>query len=206
MTDRVRLQALVTPWQLLVATGGATLVLLAVFGTSDVGAMTWRLRLAGVAVVGTAAFFFDDPAAATLAASPTPLRVRRMHRLVFLAASAGMWWAAATVLVRVRYAVEVPGTFAFELVASGVVAVAVSLAVGRWCANETPGALGAAVAPSWFALGYVPRPEWIAVPPQPGGSGTSVLLCVTLAALVLMMVASRDPCSRIVRSRANRPP
>ena len=195
MTGRIRLQMLVTPWQPLAATAGTTLVLLASFGSNDSGVMTSRLRLAVVAVAATTAFLFDDPAAATVAPSPTPLLVRRGHRFVCLTTVVVAWWAAATVLLGARFDVNVSGKLTLELAATAAVAVGVALTIARLSGSDSPGMVGAIVAPTWFVLGYLPRPEWLAVPPAPG-AGLSLLFGLTLAAVSVAIVASRDPCTR----------
>jgi hypothetical protein len=200
LTDRLRLQALVTPWYVLALIGGTTLLVLALFGKDDPGVMTSRLRLAGIAVAASAAFFFDDPAAPTVASSPASLLVRRWHRFVYLAAGATTWWIAATLLVRFRNDVTVPGRLALELLATTAVAVGVSLTVSRWAHTDAPGAVGAVVAPAWVALGHVPRPEWLPLPPAPGADA-SLYIGVAVVAVAVALVASRDACSRIARAR-----
>lgn len=196
MRDRLRLQALVTPWQGLAVVGGTTLLMLALFGNDDPGVMTTRFHLAGIAVAASAAFFFDDPATPTVAASPASLLIRRWHRFAPLAAGVVAWWVAATVLLRVRFDVTIPGRLTLALLATVTVAVALALCVSRWTHTETPGVIGLAVAPAWFALGFIPRPEWLIVPPEPGAD-SSLYLAVTAAAFALSLFASRDACSRI---------
>lgn len=188
--DRARLQALVTPWQLLAATGATTLIVLVGFGNRESGPMTWRLRLAGIAVSASAAFFFDDPAATTVASSPTSLLTRRWHRAIGLIAALIVWWATATVLLRARFGVRVPGRLAMELAATVAVAVALALLLTR-SSNHPPGMVGAVVAPLWFALGYLPRPAWMVVPPAPDAA-LGLLLGVVLASLALITIASLD--------------
>lgn len=52
-----------------------------------------ELRLGAVALAATLAFALDDPAADTLAASPTPLRSRRLWSLVLAVGALGALWA-----------------------------------------------------------------------------------------------------------------
>lgn len=198
MNDRLRLQALVTPWQLLAATAMTTLVLLVGFGTREAAAMTWRLHLAGIAMSASAAFFFDDPAAATIAPTPTPLLRRRWHRAFGLLTALTIWWIAASTLLRAGFGVRVPERLAVEVGATAAVAVALALLLTR-SSNHAPGVVGAFVAPAWFALSYVPRPAWVALPPAPR-TDTAVLLCLVLVAIVITVVASLDPWIRISRT------
>ena len=186
-----RLQARVTPWSFLAVTAGTTILLLALFGNGDTGVMVWRLRLASVAVAATAAFFFDDPAAVTLASSPTPLLLRRLYRLVILAAGVGSWWAAAILLLRTRFDVDVPTSLLLEFTACATVTVALALGAARSSGSSAPGMIGAVVAPVWFALGHVPRPDWIVIPPAPGAEA-SVFALVICASVAVATVASRD--------------
>lgn len=196
MIERIRLQALVTPWLPLGVTGVTTLALLAWFGSDNSGVMTSRLRLAGIAVAATAAFFFDDPAAVTMAPSPARLGLRRWHRFVCLAAGVVAWWVAVSVLLRARYDIAVDGRLTWEMLTPAAVAVASALAVARWSGTDTPGMVGATVAPAWVALSHVPRPEWLVLPPTPGDD-VSAFISVTIAVGALGILASRDPCTRI---------
>lgn len=200
MSDRVRLQALITPWQFLAAAAGTTVVLLGVFGNGDTGAMTWRLRLAGVAVAATAAFFFDDPAEATLAPAPTSLLVRRRDRWLAFAAFSAVWWSGAALLLEARFDVLVSRSLALEFAALALVTTSAALALARRSGTGSPGAIGAVFAPSWFGLGHLPRPDWVVIPPEPGGSETQVLVALMLAAVVVTISASRDPNSRLRRA------
>ena len=196
LTDRLRLQVLVTPWYVLATIGGTTLLLLGVFGKEEPGVMTSRLRLAGIAVAASTAFFFDDPAAPTVASSPSSLLLRRSHRVAFLAAGVVAWWAAAILLVSVRFDVNVPGRLGLELLATTAVAVGVSLTVSRLAHTNTPGVVGTVVAPAWVALGLVPRPAWLSLPPAPEADA-SLYIGVAVVAAAIALIASRDECSRV---------
>lgn len=195
MTALGRLLARVTPWQFLGFTAGITFVLSASFGTSEAGVMAWRLRLASVALAATATFFFDDPAAVTLAPSPTPLLIRRMHRLIGLAAAVGGWWAATILLLHIRFDLDVPSNLLLEFAACAAVSISLAISATRWSGSHAPGMVGAVIAPAWFALGHIPRPDWLVIPPAPGAQA-SVFVSVICASVALATIASRDPCAR----------
>jgi fluoroquinolone transport system permease protein len=99
VSHRVRVEAAVPVTRTLAwapLAGGAlvALALLAVLRVRDAGpnTMVGALRLGAVLVAAGAAFALDDPAASTLASSPTPLRTRRSLRLLpGVAVCAGVW-------------------------------------------------------------------------------------------------------------------
>ncbi len=62
----------------------------------------FRLSVAAAAVAATTAFVFDDPGAETVAASPSSLARRRLHRAGIAVCGVGVWWVIALLLARQR--------------------------------------------------------------------------------------------------------
>lgn len=187
------------PWGPLL--GGAALGLAMVhFGSGDPGSLMLRLRLAAVLVCAGAAYMVDDPAARTLACSPTPLLGRRAYRVVAAVVVAGATWG--TLLIAVRGAAG-PGGWApasLSLQAAALLAVALSMAVlASRVAPDGRGGVAGSAAVLCLALIAVALPErWTPFPL--GGAGSSnrpaLLLAVGMVAFVL---ASLDPARRSTR-------
>ena len=181
------------PWGPLV--GGATLGLVLVsLGSDDLGSLMVRLRLAAVLVCAGAAYVVDDPAAPTLACSPTPLLSRRTLRVAGAVVAAGAAWGA--LLVAVRWAAG-PGRWApaaLTLQAAALLATALTMAVlaSRFAPDGRGGVAGSA---SVLVLALVS----IALPhgwsPFSSGEAGSTLRTVALltAAMIAFVLASLDP-------------
>ncbi len=79
-------------------------VLIAWFAGGDDGQLVFRTRLAGMFVAATIAGLLDDPAAPTLASSPTPPAARFSFRVAVIAVLVGGWWSAMLTITTVRTA------------------------------------------------------------------------------------------------------
>ena len=116
-------------------------VLTVVLGGSDLrGAAVF----AAVALGSLLAFSIDDPAAPVFAASPTPLVLRRAHRLVALLPAAAIAGSLVGLLV-VRFQ-EDPTLALRERAGEAAVAAGLAIASAAWLAQRTgerrPGSLG----------------------------------------------------------------
>jgi hypothetical protein len=162
-----------------------------------------RLALAGAVVAAGSGFLLDDPAAVTLAASPTSFPVRRLLRVWVVAIGAILWWVAAATFCAQRVGgLPLHGlTLEFAmLVAAGLAASAVAVTLGDRTGGGIPGAVFVLV---WFATTYLPPRSWLPFPTGPAFPGASTRLVVMLAvAVVVLVVASRDPTARRPRRRA----
>ena len=78
--------------------GQVMLAALAFVAIGSRAGVALRLSIASAAVAAASGFLLDDPAAVTLAASPTSLPLRRLQRVSVVAAAVGLWWAAVAVL------------------------------------------------------------------------------------------------------------
>ncbi len=120
----------VAPAVLTVASGGANLS----------GAAMASSLVAG-ALLG---FAIDDPAAAVLAASPTPLFARRLHRVAALLVLAAA--VAGVVALLVALVHDGPAISLSERVREGAAAAGVATAAATWLARSTgerrPGSFG----------------------------------------------------------------
>lgn len=181
------------PWGPLL--GGAALGLaLVLLGSDDIGSLMLRLRFAAVLVCAGAAYVVDDPAAATLACSPTPLLGRRTLRVAGAVAAAGAAWGA--LLVAVRWAAG-PGGWtpaALTLQAAALLASALTMAVlaSRFAPDGRGGVAGSASV-LVLALVSIALPHgWS--PFSSGDTGSTVRTVALLAtALVLFVMTSLDP-------------
>jgi hypothetical protein len=161
------------------------------------------LRVAAFLLATGGAFSLDDPAAATLAASPTPLRARRLHRLVLVGTVWALFWAVALAAADVLSAtgavplavptVEAAGMLVLALAVAAVAMPHVAEGRGGVVAGPalTLAMLGALVAqyhyPRWatlFAFSSA-QPEW-----QAARARWVVLL---VAAAIALACASLDP-------------
>lgn len=161
------------------------------------------LRVSAFLLATGGAFALDDPAAATLAASPTPLRARRGHRLVLLGTVWAALWAvalgaaeavSATGALPVAVAtIEAAGMLVLALAAAAVALPHVPEGRGGVVAGPalTLAMLGALLAqyhhPRWatlFAFSST-QPEW-----QTARARWVVLL---VGAVIALACASVDP-------------
>lgn len=159
------------------------------------------LRVTALLLAAGAAFALDDPAAATLAASPTALRVRRAHRLVPVGAAWGLLWALA-VVTTAGAGMAVP--LAIPTVEAGAM-LALALAVAAVAAPHVPEGRGGVVAGPALTLATVGvlmaqylHPRWATLfalsPGGPEWDAARIRWIVLLAtALVTLAVTSLDP-------------
>jgi len=159
-----------------------------------------RLTIAGAAVAAATAFLLDDPAAATLAGSPTPLRARRWHRIAVAAVGVPLWWTAAvTVAIARTGGLPLRGR-ALELTVLVAVALAVSSGAATTGDRTGGGVAGAACSVAGFASTLLPPRWWLPFPTDPGGSGATPRLAVILALAVAVLTwTTRDPARRRLR-------
>jgi hypothetical protein len=178
-----------------VAAAAVALGLVAFTGPS--GGVLTRLRLGEVAVAAAAAFAFEDTAAVTLAPSPTPLVVRRLHRVVALLGVLAVWWTAALVVAHLRTSGIAGGALTREL-AVLVVLAAVGATAVQWPRPDAPGGIvGAALALAWFGASCLPRIGHVPLPPSAlDPRATAQLTAVLAAGVAVFLVLSRDPAAR----------
>lgn len=179
-------------WLPLLAAGALGLVLL-LLGEPTIT----RLRLVAVALCAGTAFALDDPAAETLASSPTTLLVRRLVRVALVLPVVAALWA----LLVAAGGQPADAALALELAALLAVALTATAVAARF-APDGRGALAAAPAllvllaaaaialpDRWTLLAWGPAdPHWA------GAHGRWALVLV-LALLALLQV-SRDPARR----------
>ncbi len=99
-------------------------------GTDFVVPLTLGVLMGGAGL----GYAFDDPASATLAASPTPLLVRRLWRLAMAVAIVGLAWGVAFVVASVSAPLALHGmgrTWGYEVVSVAGLAVAINAAGQR---------------------------------------------------------------------------
>jgi hypothetical protein len=159
---------------------------------SFTGALSAAALLAG-AGVGYAA---DDPAAPTLASSPTTLAVRRTLRATVIAVTLGGGWLTA-LLVAARYGHPAPNLQA--LAAELCAAASLSAALASRARTDAPVAtgFGAAAAAlmamiSISSLSY----RWPVLPSLGGGAGHARWWWIAAAGAVTAAWSSRDPAGR----------
>jgi hypothetical protein len=182
-----------TPWGPLL--GGAALGLVLVsLGSDDPGSLMLRLRLAAVLVCAGAAYVVDDPAASTLACSPTPLLGRRTLRVAGAVVAAGAAWGA--LLVAVRWAAG-PGGWApaaLTLQAAALLATALTMAVlaSRFAPDGRGGVAGSASVLVLTLVSIALPDGWS--PFSSGEPGSTVRTAALLAtAMIAFVLASLDP-------------
>lgn len=163
-------------------------------GHDFAGALTAASLIAG----SGAGYAADDPAAATLASSPTTLATRRTLRGVLIALVLVMAWAVAVVLAA-RFGSSSPdvGFFTAELSAAG----AVSAAVAFRAPTDAPISVGAAATAAALITIVVIAAlasRWPALPALGlGGHHHGRWWWVVLAATAGAAWSSRDPASRL---------
>jgi len=164
-----------------------------------------RLSIAAAAVAAASAFLLDDPAAATLAASPTSLPVRRLQRVAVAALAVGLWWTTAISIATHRAGpLPLPGP-TLELGVFVAVALAVSAAATTMGDRTAGGIAGAMVTIASFATTFLPSQAWLPFPAESDAPGATLrLLVVLLSASTVLAWASRDPAQRIPRRRPGR--
>lgn len=160
---------------------------------SDGGAAQ-RASIAGVGVAAATAFLFDDPAADTLAASPTPLSARRAQRVAIAALVVAPWWTVAVTVAAARAGGFPLRGRALELGVLVAVALAVSAAATTRGDRTGGGIAGAACSSACFAATFLPPRWWLPFPPDPTAAGATPRWVAVLAcAITLLAWSSRDP-------------
>jgi hypothetical protein len=152
------------------------------------------LALAAAALAAASGFLLDDPAALTLAASPTSLRSRVLLRAAAATLGAGIGWAAAVAVATHRVAsLPVEGS-TLELVALVAVALAVSALASSVGDGTGGGIAGAVVTIGCFGSTFLPPKAWLPFPSDPDGPGGRLrLVGVLLVALLVLFVGTTDP-------------
>ena len=161
------------------------------------GPQVTELRMAAIALCIAAAFVLDDPAAQSLAASPTPLLLRRLLRTTLVLPLVAALWA----IVLWRAGESFTTALTFELVAMLVVTLAVAAAA---TALVPDGRGGLAAGPvllimltaallmlpsAWTLFARDPTdPAW-----QASHNRWALLLAIGVATF---LAASRDPAAR----------
>ena len=163
-----------------------------------------RVTIAGVGVAATTAFLLDDPAAETLAGSPTPLSARRAHRVAIAGLALPLWWAGAAGAAALR-GVELPlRSLALDLAVLVTIALAVSAASSAAGDRTGGGIAGATCSVACFASTFLPPRWWLPFPADPMLPGAAPRLIAILAlAVALLAWASRDPARRRRRRRGS---
>ncbi len=184
------------PWGPLL--GGAALALAMVhLGSDEPGSLMLRLHLGAVLVCAGAAYVVDDPAAPTLACSPTSLLGRRAFRVAGAVVAAGATWGA--LLVDVRWVAGTDGWVpaSLTLQAAALLAAALSMAVlASRVAPDGRGGVAGSAAVLVLALVSVALPrEWSPFPLGQGGSSARPALLLA-GGVVAFWSASLDPASR----------
>lgn len=188
-------------WRALPAAGAIAVAMLHVSSAPAV----IELRLAAIALCVGAAFVLDDPAAQTLAASPTSLLFRRLLRTTLLLALLAALW----MIVLWRAGENVMTALTLELVTMLVV----TFAAAAVATTRIPdGRGGVAAAPVLLiiltaALLLLPT-AWTLFardPADPAWEASHIRWALLLAiATAAFLAASRDPASRRGRSRGAR--
>jgi hypothetical protein len=149
--------------------------------------------LALLVALGTA-FVLDDPAAVTLASSPSTLSWRRGVRLAFVLSLLALLWLVVVIVA------EQPVATAWNAVALQLaVMVAIVLAVsGAAVRRSSDGSGGTAAGPALLGFVVIARVlpgRWAFFPVQ---VHERVWVATLVAAVVVLLVSSRDPAARPV--------
>lgn len=162
------------------------------------------LRLAAVLLSAGAAFALDDPAASTLAASPTSLLARQALRLgVLLATLAALWTAlvvVASVLAGVAPSALPVGAATLEAFAMLAFALAVTAAASR-TADGRGGVAGSSALLLVMLAALIGQQQWPAYltmfpfdPSDPAwASARARWVALLVGAVVVLAAASSDP-------------
>jgi hypothetical protein len=173
---------------------GATILLGCVVLTGDTPPFGY-LRVALVALVAASAFILDEPAAAAVDATPTPLTRRTALRATALAVPVTVW-----VLGVLAVEQRAPSTPALALLVegTGVIAVAVALAASlRSVGNDEPGEVIASACGAAILATLVLNPLRVSVPAFPVAEGwvasSALWASLTLVSVVVTISVSREP-------------
>jgi hypothetical protein len=175
-----------------VATAIAALVLVALTGQG--AGVLIRLRWGAALVAAAGAFVLEDGAAVTVASSPTPLVVRRLHRVVALVAIVAVWWTAALMVAHRRADGIADGALTRELAVLLVLGL-LGATAAAWRRPDTPGGLvGATLALGWYGASWLPRIGHVPLPPPAlDPAAASRLSAVLVAGAAALLLLSRDP-------------
>ena len=143
-------------------------------------------------------FALDDPAAETVAASPTPLARRRIHRVAIVGAITVATWLVIAAVVATSDTQRFPiYDVIIEVSALAAIALATSALVQR--RTQAPGgptaALVVLVGPA-FLYGVVFRDVRVFPSLVPGQDLRQRWIWIALACAALLVLASRDPAGR----------
>lgn len=151
-------------------------------------------------IASTAGFGFalDDPAAETIATSPTPLARRRVHRVVIAGAITVATWLVIAGVVATSDTERFPTyDVIIEVAALAAIGLATSAVVQR--RTQAPGgptaALVVVVGPAFLAA-VVFRDVQVFPSLVPGQNLRERWIWLALAAVVLLVSVSRDPAGR----------
>jgi len=182
-------------WRPLVVVGLAGPVFVAL--ATDQDAVLLRARVAGIGLGAVAAYVLDDPAASTLASSPTSLATRWAVRLGggLMVATAG--WAAIVLAAAGHVPVR---AMSLEVAAYLAVGFAVAALSFRLVSETVGGIVGTVMVGIVATSGLVARVTWWPVPDSPLEPGaTRQLVVVVAVALGILALSSRDPARRTLR-------
>jgi hypothetical protein len=193
----------VVTWRPMAAAGAGAVVVLALSTPAQV---PLRMSMAGACLAASAAYVIDDPAAATVASSPTHLSARRTVRTAVGIAGAGVGWIAVLLVSGLRVDGVAAGPATLEVAALLVLGLAAS-ALAATIGDGTEGAIAGVVATMvCFASRFLPGPSWLPLPPEPTAPGAAGRLLLVLAtAAAVLAVASRDPAAPRRLARQARP-
>lgn len=169
------------------------------------GGVALRVSVAVAGVAASTAFLLDDPAAETLAASPTPLSDRRAQRVAIAAGALAVWWTATVAIAAAR-----GGDFplrgrALELVVLVAIALAVSAAAATTGDRTGGGIAGAAFSVVCFASTLLPPRWWLPLPSDSTApDAVPRLIAILACAVALLAWTSRDPARRGRRATLSR--
>jgi hypothetical protein len=159
----------------------------------------FRLSVAAAAVAAATAFVFDDPAAETLASSPSSLARRRLQRAAIAVVGVGTWWAVAVPLSR-QWAGDLSGLSVVDATLEFGVYVAISLAVSAGASrlgDRTGGGIaGAVTTMACFATTFLPHRRWLPLPTDGAPNPTPRLIALLAVAVAGIVLASTDPAHR----------
>jgi len=160
------------------------------------------MRVVALLLVLACCTALDDPAAPTLAASPTPLRRRRARQAaVSLVPTAALWWLAFAVTMAPAGATAWAAALIIEGTALLAIAWTVALLAQRFGQHQPSPSAAAVTAAALVVIIHLPRPialfteltdpSW-----QDAHQRWAVLLALLLATAAL---ATRDPGARSIR-------